>query len=165
MIFVTVGTQMHFDRLISAVDEWAGTDTSRTVVAQAGPSTYRPKFIKSVPFMSAQDFRDHMHQARVIVSHAGMGSIITALEFGKRIIVMPRRADQGEHRNDHQVATAKYFGSQGHVLVASDKEELFQKLSQFRSGDTVEPISSTASPALISTLRKFVESGSEPRSR
>ena len=46
-----------------------------------------------------------MDAAAAIVAHAGMGTILTALETGKRLLVMPRRAALGEHRNDHQLAT------------------------------------------------------------
>ncbi len=157
MIFVTVGTQMHFDRLVEAVDEWAGTVTE-DIFAQSGPSSYVAKHIRTKPFITPHEFREHARQARVIIGHAGMGSILTALEFGKRIIVMPRRHDLGEHRNDHQIATAKYFVGQGRILVASDRRELFQRLAQLNEFDAVEPISPTASPILIATIRQFIES-------
>lgn len=88
-----------------------------------------------------------------------MGSILTALEFGKRLVVMPRRSDLGEHRNDHQIATAKYFAMQGRILVAWNREDLFAKLDQL-DDDRVEPISTVASPELIATIRTFVESNS-----
>ena len=113
MIFVTVGTQGQFDRLIRTVDRWAGLRGRTDVFAQTGPSAYRPIHIRSKPFIDPIEFRQHVELASLVIAHAGMGSIITALELGKRIIVMPRRADLGEHRNDHQVATAKRFAAQG----------------------------------------------------
>ena len=61
-----------------------------------------------------------------------MGSIITALELGKRIIVMPRRADLGEHRSDHQVATAKRFAEQGRIEVAFNERELLENTGSTR---------------------------------
>lgn len=158
MIFVTVGTQLHFDRLVEAVDDWTGAIGNEEVFAQVGPSCYQAKHIKTKPFITPQEFRHFAQEARIIISHAGMGSILTALEFGKRIAVMPRRSDLGEHRNDHQIATARYFGGQGYVVVASDRVELFEKLSRWNDADELDPISATASPALIATLRRFVES-------
>lgn len=160
MIFVTIGTQIPFDRLIEAVDDWAAGANGEEVFAQVGPSTYAAKHIKTKPFITPQEFRQYAQRARIIISHAGMGSILTALEFGKRIAVMPRRGDLGEHRNDHQIATAKYFGGQGRVVVASDRLELFEKLAQWNDADALEPISATASPALIATIRRFIESDS-----
>ena len=158
MIFATVGTQVHFDRLIQAVDEWAGTSGRRDVFAQTGPSSYLPKYIEAKPFIDPDEFRARMAAATIVIGHAGMGSILTALEFGKRIIVMPRRSDLGEHRNDHQVATAKYYGSQGRIVVAQDERELIDKLQQLEKLDEINPISPQASPLLISTIRGFVES-------
>jgi UDP-N-acetylglucosamine transferase subunit ALG13 len=157
MIFVTIGTQMHFDRLIAAVDEWAGLTNTTDVFAQTGPSSYCPKHIKTKRFITPQEFRDCVQHARVMIGHAGMGSILTALEFGKRIVVMPRRSDLGEHRNDHQIATAKYFVGQGRILVAADQQELFAALDQLNNFDEIEPISPMASPTLIATIRQFVE--------
>src|SRR5262245_16726664 len=99
MIFVTVGTQGQFDRLIRTVDEWAGLRARTDVFAQIGKSVYRPRHIRSKRFIDPAEFRKLVEASRLVVAHAGIGSIITALEFGKHIIVMPRRADFGEHRN------------------------------------------------------------------
>ena len=94
-----------------------------------------------------------------MVAHAGMGSIITALELGKRIIVMPRRAKLGEHRNDHQVATAKQFAAQGRIEVALDERELADKLDQLDVRARGECLGAEASPQLILTIRNFIEAG------
>jgi UDP-N-acetylglucosamine transferase subunit ALG13 len=157
MIFVTIGTQMHFDRLVAAVDEWAGLTNTKDVFAQTGPSSYCAKYIKAKPFITPQEFRDCVQHARIMVAHAGMGSILTALEFGKRIVVMPRRSDLGEHRSDHQVATARHFAGQGRILVAADQQGLFVVLDQLNNFDEIEPISPVASPILIATIRQFIE--------
>ena len=158
MIFVTIGTQMHFDRLIAAVDEWAGLSNTKDVFAQIGPSSYCPSYIETKPFITPREFRDCVQHARIMISHAGMGSILTALEFGKQIVVMPRRTHLGEHRSEHQVATARYFAGQGRILVAADQQGLFTVLDQLNNLHEIEPISSTASPVLIATIRQFIES-------
>ena len=150
MIFVTIGTQMHFDRLVAAVDEWAGLTNTKDVFAQTGPSSYCAKYIKAKPFITPQEFRDCVQHARIMVAHAGMGSILTALEFGKRIVVMPRRSDLGEHRSDHQVATARHFAGQGRILVAADQQGLFVVLDQLNNFDEIEPI--TARDCSLSSL-------------
>jgi UDP-N-acetylglucosamine transferase subunit ALG13 len=101
MIFVTVGTQVQFDRLIRTVDERAGARERSDIFAQIGPSNHQ---LKHERLIEPTRFRNCVEAASLVITHAGMGSIITALELGKRIIVMPRRASLGEHRNDHQVA-------------------------------------------------------------
>lgn len=157
MIFVTVGTQGRFDRLIRAIDKWAGTRGRSDIFAQTGPSDFRPEHIRSAPFIHADEFRQRAEVASLIVAHAGMGSIITALELGKRILVMPRRADLGEHRNDHQIATARRLSEHGRILTAMDQQELHEKLDQLQNPITSERLSSKASPNLIRTIRMFIE--------
>lgn len=129
MIFVTVGAQMAFDRLVRAVDGWAGVSGHRDVFGQIGPSSYRPLHFQHQRFLEPARFRAMYEKAALVVAHAGMGSIITALEMGKPILVMPRRGDLGETRNDHQIATARRFAELGAVHVAMDEDELCVQLS------------------------------------
>jgi UDP-N-acetylglucosamine transferase subunit ALG13 len=157
MMFVTVGTQGQFDRLIRTVDEWAGGRGRTDVFAQIGPSNFCPKYIRSKQFIDPAEFRYHVELANLVIAHAGMGSIITALELGKPIVVMPRLASLGEHRNDHQVATAKRFAEQGRVMVAFKEEELVDKLDQLKRFSDAAPIGTKASPHLIATIRTFIE--------
>lgn len=159
MIFVTVGTQVQFDRLIRAVDEWAASRGRTDVFAQTGPSGYRAKHICAEPFIDPTEFRKRIESATLVIAHAGMGSIITALELGKQIIVMPRQASLGEHRNDHQVATAKHFSEQGRIIVAFDQRELVDKLDQIEFFDTAERLGTQASSDLVDTIRAFIRTG------
>jgi exopolysaccharide biosynthesis glucuronosyltransferase PssE len=158
MIFVTVGTQGQFDRLIRAVDTWAGLRGRTDVFAQTGPSEYRPIHIRNKPFIDPNEFSRYVESANLVVAHAGMGSIITALELGKRIIVMPRRADLGEHRSDHQLATAKRFAAQGRILVAPNEQKLFDALDQLGTLPDAERLNARASPRLITAIRTFINS-------
>ena len=92
-----------------------------------------------------------MQRAKVIVAHAGMGSIISALELGKPIVVMPRHGALRETRNDHQVATAKRFGAQGRVVVAQDEHDFAAKLDYALTLPETDRIDPEASPRLIAT--------------
>lgn len=159
MIFVTVGTQFHFDRLIRILDEWAGARKRSDIFAQIGPSSHQVRHIGTERFIDPTRFRNCVEAARLVIAHAGMGSIITALELGKRIIVMPHRAILGEHRNDHQVATAKQFAAQGRIEVAPDERELLDKLDQLDVRAQGECLGAEASSQLILTIRNFIESG------
>ncbi|WP_322513886.1 glycosyltransferase [Rhodopseudomonas palustris] len=159
MIFVTVGTQGKFDRLIRTIDGWAGAHGRTDVFAQTGPSNYRSEHILTEQFIDPSEFRRRVEAASLVVSHAGMGSIITALELGTRVIVMPRLARLSEHRNDHQLATAKRFAEQGSIMVAFTEQELVDKLDQFQVLSETERLSAQASPSLISTIRTFIETG------
>jgi UDP-N-acetylglucosamine transferase subunit ALG13 len=158
-IFVTVGTQLPFDRLISTVDGWAARNPQADVFAQIGPTSFRPAHIQWVPFLNADECQKKVEQANIIVAHAGMGSIITALEIGKRIIVMPRRAVHNEHRNDHQIATARSLLAQGHVLVAFDEHHLIEKLDNIERLAASPRIARHGSPRLLAVIREFIAAG------
>jgi len=158
VIFVTVGAQMPFDRLINAVDSWAADHDGTEVFAQIGKAGARPKHVRWKTFIDPEEFKLVMQEANVIVAHAGTGSIITALEYGKPILVMPRRADLHETRNDHQIATAERFREMGSVAVALDENELYERLDELESIEPGRAISASASPELISAIRDFVHS-------
>ncbi|MCE4226217.1 hypothetical protein HCU64_20920 [Methylobacterium sp. C25] len=157
MIFVTVGTQGSFDRLVRTVDDWAGQSGRRDLLAQIGPSDYRPKHFEAKQFLHPDEIRENVEAAELVVAHAGMGSIITALEYGKRVIVMPRHCDLREHRNDHQIATAKRLSELGLVEAVFDEAALHHALDRLPGAVSADRLSATASPQLISVLRKFVE--------
>ncbi len=156
MILAIVGTQLPFDRMVRALDEWAGANGRKDVFAQIGPAKYRPKHIEWTEFLEPGEFRSRFDRASLVVAHAGMGSIIGALETGKPIVIMPRRASLGEHRNDHQVATAAKFRSREGVLVADDERELVERLGQAERMTVGEPISRFASPRLLEAVRTFI---------
>lgn len=159
MIFVTVGTQLPFDRLITAVDSWAAKADRQDVYAQIGPTSARPRFIRSDPFIGTDAFTKCLNDASVVVAHAGMGSIITALELGKPILVMPRRASLGEHRNEHQLATAKRLADQNRVTVAWDEAELVVELNRIEQLAAPRRIGTQASPQLIQAIQAFIAGG------
>lgn len=128
LIFVTVGGQLSFDRLVHTVDRWAKDEGREDVFAQIGSSSSPPNHIQWERFLSPAEFQAKARESEVIIAHAGMGSILTALEFGKPIVVMPRRAHLGEHRNDHQWATVNRLGEDVGITVAADEGGLVSVL-------------------------------------
>jgi UDP-N-acetylglucosamine transferase subunit ALG13 len=114
--------------MIDAINIWAESNDV-DVVAQIGPSTGIFPAISTKDFYSPRESIELFSKAEIIVSHAGMGSILTACELGKTLIILPRKFDLGEHRNDHQLATAKKFESLNNVFVATDVEDLVRLLS------------------------------------
>lgn len=128
MIFVAVGTQFSFDRLIQYMDEWA-KDNSEKVIAQISDAEYFPEHIEWHRFLEGEQYNQLVESASVFVSHAGMGNIITARENQTPIIVINRQFALGEHRNDHQADGLTWMGKLDGVYTASNKEQLFEHLS------------------------------------
>lgn len=156
MIFVTVGAQMPFDRLVSWADAWAAEAGRDDVCAQIGPTDLVPGHLDVLPFMDPQEFRRRVEASDAVVAHAGMGTILTVLELGKPILVVPRLGDRGETRNDHQVATARRFEEEGLVLAAYDREQFRARVAALEGAPPRPRISSQASPPLLERLRAFV---------
>ena len=157
MIFVTVGEQLPFDRLVRTVDVWARDRGRRDVFAQIGDGEYIPSGVEWARFLEPADFRARLAAASVIVAHAGMGSILTALELEKPILILPRRAALREQRNDHQLATAERLGERGLVHVALDERELERRLDQADALSAAPRIARRASEELLAAVREFVD--------
>ena len=147
---------MPFDRLVKAVDAWAASHADDEIFAQIGTTPYVPKNMKWAARIDPSSFRERIETADVVVAHAGMGTILTALECGTPILVMPRRASFRETRNDHQVATAERLFEMERVHVAMDEQALALELERVSSLDAAEVIAPTASPELIRALAAFI---------
>lgn len=160
MIFVTVGSELPFDRLVNAVDRWARENHRSDVFAQIGEHGKAPDFIPSTRFLDPAEFKQRFSTASIIVAHAGMGTILSALCYAKPILVMPRLASLGEARNEHQLATARQMLKQGKVDVAFDERELARKLDALTDLRAPEHISPYASDPLIGSLRHFIHARS-----
>ena len=154
MVFVTVGTQASFDRFIKIIDEVA-PQIDEEIVAQTCLLGFEPKNIKTIDFLAPDKYNELFRKARLIVSHAGMGTILSALQQHKPIIVFPRIAALGEHRNEHQLATAEKFKELGSVYVAMNEEEL-RNLLQRKDLKPLAEIGDYASQSLIESIQGFI---------
>lgn len=148
MIFLTVGTQLPFDRLVRILDELAPS-LREEIVAQIGRGGYTPLNFVSHNSLSKQEFTDQLQKARVVVAHAGIGTILSAQKYRKPLILMPRRAIHREHRNDHQLATCKQLASRKGIKIAESKEEILEYLT----ADRLEPFE----PIDVSRREEFLE--------
>lgn len=116
MIFVTVGGMRAFERLVCQMDLIAG-ELDEQVVIQIGSTKYEPKNCDYFRFMSRNDMERLYTDARVVVSHAGTGSILTALEYDKPLVLVPRLKKYGEVFDDHQLELARQMEAQGVAVV------------------------------------------------
>lgn len=158
MIFVTVGAQMPFERLIRSVDAWVKTKDNLEVFAQIGDSSYTPEYIEWVSHIEPNEYRECIKKSDLVVAHAGMGTILSVLELGKPLIIMPRHGSLGETRNDHQLATAKHFRNHKNILLANDENKLQEKLEHWKNKESLETIGPYASDELLLQISSYLES-------
>lgn len=151
MIFVTVGTQLPFDRLVEAMDRWAREHPAEPVIAQVGSTRATFPNLDARPWFSRRDHDRLLRDARVVVAHAGMGSVLTALGAGVPIVIMPRLARLGEHRDDHQLETARRLGALRKLAVAWNERDLPDLINALLAGP-VTPCDATSGRS------QFVES-------
>lgn len=134
MIFVTTGTQLSFDRLVESVESWALKNRyDGEIVAQTGISDLELQVCKKKEFLNSSEYSEVINKTTLLVGHAGTGTIITAHDYGLPLIIMPRKFEFGEHRNDHQMATVDKFKDTPGVYVAENEKQMHELLDQRES--------------------------------
>lgn len=161
MIFVTVGSQMPFRRLVQAMDEWAVLNPAVEVLAQIGNETdFRPLALKTFGSVSPVRYVELVQSCELLVAHAGMGSVLTALEYGKPMLLMPRRGALLETRNDHQLATLRWLQDKPGIYAAEDETQLKTTLDLWRNHGLAGPPRAEERPepleSLVGSLRSFI---------
>ena len=163
MIFLTVGTQFGFDRLVRALDQCLEDGViGDEVIAQIGPGRYQPKNMQSIVTLERDAFDAMLQSCDAMISHAGMGSITLALSLAKPLLVMPRRKKYGEVVNDHQVDSARRFEELGHLLVAYDTDELTKKIMILRT--FVPTLRAANRQGVIECITTYIAAGTGCRS-
>ncbi|WP_343839015.1 PssE/Cps14G family polysaccharide biosynthesis glycosyltransferase [Salinibacillus aidingensis] len=100
------------------------------IIVQNGNTRYSSEHMKLIPFMSYDEMERLFEQARLIITHAGTGSVTTGLKKGKKVIAAARLQKYGEHNDDHQLELVDVFEKQGHILSWSEGESLEDVIEQ-----------------------------------
>jgi UDP-N-acetylglucosamine transferase subunit ALG13 len=157
LIFVTVGSMLPFDRMVRAVDDLAPSFPEQSFRAQIGEATYMPVNMAYDRRLPAKTFSEAVAACSLMVAHAGMGSILTAAEAGKPIVIMPRRLANGEILTDHQLATARRLGERPGVYLAMDESELNQAIARaLADGGKGAGLASRAPAPFINRIKDFI---------
>jgi UDP-N-acetylglucosamine transferase subunit ALG13 len=122
--FLTVGTVMPFDRLVKAVASLPKNLRPSQIVAQVGRGGTRPEGMDVREVVDFGELTEILDRTNLVFCHGGTGSLITALRAGCRIVAMPRRADLGEHYDDHQQEIVSAFSARGLIEVAAEASEM-----------------------------------------
>jgi UDP-N-acetylglucosamine transferase subunit ALG13 len=123
------------------------------------PDSYRPKSFDWTERVTPTDFHARMAAADLAVTHAGIGTIVTALTLATPVLMMPRRAALGEHVNDHQLETIKHFSDRPGVALAIGAEALAPALDALLGGSEPVPIlGQDTQDSLIAAIRAVIQS-------
>lgn len=153
MIFVTIGTSKPFDRLLRALTE-LDLPAGEELVVQCGDSVVRPVRARCVGFLPFSELVDHVRHARLVIAHAGAGTVIAAVSLGVRPVVVPRLARFGEAADDHQVDFARHLSEAGLVTLVEDPSELPAAVAGSEDGRLVAV--SAGGGALAADVRDYL---------
>lgn len=156
MILVTLGTQdKQFPRLLEAVQKAidAGTITDRVVV-QAGHTVFEGHGMEVFSFIPTDQFAQYLEQADMIITHGGVGTIMTALKEKKIILGAARLTEYGEHQNDHQIQLLEAFDQAGYLIYMKDLSDITPYLEKARRFEPREYVSNTS--AFVSKLEEWI---------
>ncbi len=165
LIFLAIGNwHKGFDRLVKAVDELRATGIiTEDVIAQIGQGKYSPTNLEAIDYCSPDEFENLIYRAKLVISHAGIGTIAQAIKHCKPVVVVPRKASLGEHFDDHQFTTAKQLEVEGKILVAYEVSELPTKIEEAK---TFVPLKEESSEKIIQVVKEFIDNlAAEKRSR
>jgi beta-1,4-N-acetylglucosaminyltransferase len=138
MIFVTVGnSSWDFSRLVKYMDEVART-TSEEIIIQTGSSSYKPSFATCFDFATKDMINDLHEKARIIISHAGIGSILTAIDMKKPVVLVPRRKELNEMVDDHQIEIASALEAEIGVNIAWEVSDILKFIKTDNSSVSYE---------------------------
>lgn len=161
MIFVTVGSRNYpFDRLFQKLDElYENGVLTESMFAQTGTSSYRPRHYQYKSFISQEEFQQKIEEADIVVSHGASGSIMKALNAGKKVITVTRLEKYGEHINDHQIQNNEAFHSNGYTLMADlELENLGECFRRIYEGtDGLLSWENKDSMAIVKMIDSFIQ--------
>ncbi len=132
MILVMLGTQNNsFHRLLEEIDKLIDCGKiHEKVIVQAGYTKYSSKNMKIFSLIPQEELERYQKEADLIITHGGVGSIISSLRMGKKVIAVPRLHEYGEHVNDHQKQIVESFDKKGYIIGISDVSELENALGK-----------------------------------
>lgn len=128
------------------------------IFAQIGTSTYQPKHFEYRDFLSQEEFQEKVNEADIVISHGASGSIMKALNAGKKVIAVTRLQKYGEHINDHQIQNNEVFAANKYVLAVYEMEDLGAAVQTFYDGTAdVVPWINKDPMAIVNMIEEFIQ--------
>lgn len=157
MILVTLGTNdKTFIRLIKKIEELKIKGViDGDVVVQAGFTKYESEHMQIFDLIDMDKFNELMSKCDLLITHGGVGTIVSGLQNGKKVIAVPRLAKYGEHVNDHQLQIIENFAESGFILASYEVDMLEETLLKLPQFEPKQYTSNTES--MVDLVRKNIE--------
>jgi UDP-N-acetylglucosamine transferase subunit ALG13 len=155
-----VGSRKYqFNRLFVKLDKLCEEGLIKEdIFAQIGVSTYKPKHFKYKDFISSEDFQLKVNDANIVISHGASGSIMRALNAGKKVIAVTRLEKYGEHINDHQIQNNEAFAVNKYLLAIFEMDDLGKAIQAYYDGtaETI-PWENKNPMAIVNMIDEFIQ--------
>lgn len=157
MVLVMLGTQNNsFHRLLEEVQKCIDNKViNEEVIVQAGATKFQSKDMKIFKLMPVEELTKYTEQANYVITHGGVGSIVTSLKMGKKIIAVPRLHKYGEHVNDHQTQIIETFDGQGFIMGVQNIEDLEKTIKNIPNFTPAKFTSNTKN--IINIIDNFIQ--------
>ena len=136
MIFVTLGTFLSpFSRPLKQLHELCEKGIiNEEVIVQCGHTIYESKHLTLFPFLAPKDMQEYIDKARIVITHAGTGSLVQPVKLSKKVIAIPRLFELDEHVDDHQLDIFGKFVEYKYVYPwnrGDDLEKIMNAIEDF----------------------------------
>jgi UDP-N-acetylglucosamine transferase subunit ALG13 len=137
MILVMLGTQNNsFERLLKELDRLKEKKIIKEkIIVQAGYTKYNSKNLEVFDFIDKDKLNEYQSKADIIITHGGVGSIVSSLLKDKKVIAVPRLQKYNEHVNNHQKDIVESFSNNGYIIGINDVKELeeaYKNINKFK---------------------------------
>lgn len=157
MILVLLGTQNNsFHRLLEEIEKNIKEGIIKEeVIVQAGYTKFKSHKMRIIDLISKEQLEQFQEEADLIITHGGVGSIITSIRKEKKVIAVPRKHEYGEHVNNHQIEIVKNFNEQGYIIGIEKVEDL--KTAIIESKNFMPKKYEINNELMLKTIEEFID--------
>ena len=157
MILVMLGTQNNsFHRLLEKIDDLINKRIiNDEVVVQAGYTKYESNNMKIFSLISQEELEELIEKADLVITHGGVGSIISSLKKGKKVIAVPRLHEYQEHVNNHQKEIIETFNKKGYIIGIQDVNQLEEVIE--KSKDFIPEKYQSNNKKMLNIIENFID--------
>ena len=157
MILVMLGTQNNsFHRLLEEIEKLINSGKiQEKVIVQAGHTKYKSKNMKIFSLIPLEELEELIEKADLIITHGGVGSIISSLKKGKKVIAVPRLHEYQEHVNNHQKEIVETFDKKGYIIGIQDVKELNEAIE--KSKDFIPEKYLSSNKKMLNIIENFID--------
>ena len=157
MILVMLGTQNNsFHRLLEKIDDLINKRIiTDEVVVQAGYTKYESNNMKIFSLIPVEELEELIEKADLVITHGGVGSIISSLKKGKKVIAVPRLHEYQEHVNNHQKEIIETFDKKGYIIGIQDVNQLEEAIE--KSKDFIPEKYQSNNKKMLNIIENFID--------